>query len=181
MLRAHRRSLSTSTIGFTYPPERDIWRCPQDQHLFPVFSDHVKGVIVYRAPAAACNTCKSKAACTTSDRGREIERKDLNPGIRHAALPSSVLADTSDSGPPDSLYRILSRCRPVPTHHTHRRVHAILLHRLADRKRSHIRSAVIHPLGNLLQRALVILDELPDPLGRELVGKIKAFPDLVQI
>lgn len=76
---AHRRSLSVSTIGFTYHPERDIWRCPEDQHLFPVFSDRAKGLTVYRAPAAACNTCKSKAACTTSDRGREIERKNLNP------------------------------------------------------------------------------------------------------
>lgn len=71
---AHRRSLSTSTVGFTYHPERDIWRCPEDQHLFPIFSDHAKGVTVYRAPASACNVCVSKAACTDSDRGREIAR-----------------------------------------------------------------------------------------------------------
>jgi hypothetical protein len=76
---AHRRSLSTSTVGFTYHPERDIWRCPEDQHLFPIFSDHAKGVTVYRAPASACNACRSKAACTDSDRGREIERKNQNP------------------------------------------------------------------------------------------------------
>lgn len=76
---AHRHSLSTSTIGFTYHPERDIWSCPQDQHLFPVFSDHAKGVMVYRASASACNACRSKAACTDSDRGREIERKNHNP------------------------------------------------------------------------------------------------------
>src|SRR5579863_5198188 len=72
---AHRRSLSTSTVGFTYHPEHDIWRCPEDQHLFPVFSDHAKGVTVYRAPASASNGCRSKAACTDSDRGREIARK----------------------------------------------------------------------------------------------------------
>jgi hypothetical protein len=74
---AHRRSLRTTTAGFTYHPDQDIWRCPQDQHLFPIFSDSAKGVVIYRAPAAACNSCKSKAACTDSDHGREIERRDL--------------------------------------------------------------------------------------------------------
>ncbi len=74
---AHRRSLSLRTAGFTYHPERDIWRCPEDQHLFPVFSDHMKGLTVYRAPAAACNACRSKAACTDSDKGREIERRNI--------------------------------------------------------------------------------------------------------
>jgi len=80
---AHRRSLRVSTAGFTYHPDRDIWQCPHDQHLFPIFSDSQKGVVVYRAPAAACNSCRSKAACTDSDHGRRIERQDLN-GLEHA-------------------------------------------------------------------------------------------------
>lgn len=93
---AHRRSLSVSTIGFTYHPERDIWRCPEDQHLFPVFSDHAKELTVYRAPAAACNACKSKAACTDSDTGREIERKNVDSlqyGMRrfHRALSLTLM------------------------------------------------------------------------------------------
>lgn len=71
---AYRRSLQTSTTGFTYHPERDIWRCPEDQHLFPVFSDSLKGTRVYKAPASACNSCRSKAACTDSNSGREIMR-----------------------------------------------------------------------------------------------------------
>jgi hypothetical protein len=75
---AHKRSLNTSTVGFTYHPERDVWQCPRDQHLFPVFSDSAKGVVVYRAPASACNTCPSKAACTDSTDGREIERRTTN-------------------------------------------------------------------------------------------------------
>lgn len=75
---AHKRSLNTSTVGFTYHPERDIWQCPRDQHLFPVFSDSAKGVVVYRAPASACNSCPSKAACTDSNDGREIERRTTN-------------------------------------------------------------------------------------------------------
>jgi len=74
---AHRRSLSMRTAGFKYHPERDVWRCPEDQHLFPVFSDPAKRVTVYRAPADTCNACKSKPACTDSDMGREIERRDL--------------------------------------------------------------------------------------------------------
>src|SRR5271155_4679829 len=69
---AHRRSLGASTAGFTYHPDRDIWRCPQDQHLFPIFSDTARGAVIYRAPAAVCNSCRSKAACTDSDHGREI-------------------------------------------------------------------------------------------------------------
>jgi hypothetical protein len=75
---AHRRSLGISTVGFTYHPDRDIWSCPRDQHLFPVFSDSVRGTVTYRAPAAACNACPSKAACTASSEGREIERGNLS-------------------------------------------------------------------------------------------------------
>ena len=75
---AHRRSMAIVTTGFTYHPEKDIWRCPKDQHLFPIFSDHARGVVVYRAPASACNACPSKAACTDSGHGREIERSTLS-------------------------------------------------------------------------------------------------------
>jgi hypothetical protein len=75
---AHRRSLRASTSGFTYHAERDIWKCPQDQHLFPIFSDSSKGLVIYRAPAAACNSRRRKAACTDSDHGREIERRNVS-------------------------------------------------------------------------------------------------------
>jgi len=83
---AHQRSLRTSTLGFTYSTDSDTWRCPENQHLFPVFSDPVKGSVTYRAPAAACNACRSKAACTDSASGREIEHKrapSLQFGMRH--------------------------------------------------------------------------------------------------
>jgi len=75
---AHRRSLGVSTAGFVYHADRDIWRCPQDQHLFPIFSDSARGAVIYRAPASACNSCRSKAACTDSNNGREVERRTLN-------------------------------------------------------------------------------------------------------
>jgi len=93
---AHRRSLGLSTAGFTYHPDQDIWRCPKDQHLFPVFSDPVRGTVIYRASAATCNACPSKAACTDSNQGREIERSnvcELEYGIAlfHRAVSLTLL------------------------------------------------------------------------------------------
>jgi len=79
---AHQRSLGSSTVGFTYHPDRDVWSCPKDQHLFPVFSDSAKGKLTYRASAAACNSCMSKAACTDSNDGRTIELSTLR-GVEH--------------------------------------------------------------------------------------------------
>ena len=75
---AHRRTLGLSTAGFTYHPEQDIWRCPEDQRLLPVSSDSSRKTVTYRAPAAACNACPCKAACTDSSEGREIERSNLS-------------------------------------------------------------------------------------------------------
>jgi hypothetical protein len=94
---AHRRSLNISTAGFTYHPDRDIWKCPEEQHLFPVFSDWSKKTVVYRAPASTCNACKKKAACTDSNNGREIERKTssgLEYGMQrfHRAMSVTLLA-----------------------------------------------------------------------------------------
>lgn len=98
---AHKRSLETTTVGFTYHREHDVWICPRDERLFPVLSDQAKGVVIYRAPAAACNSCPSKAACTDSDRGREIERRiphGLEYGMqrfhRAMSLTLLVLADS---------------------------------------------------------------------------------------
>jgi hypothetical protein len=93
---AHRRSLRVSTTGFTYHADRDIGSYPKDQHLFPVFSDSVKGNVIYRAPASACNACPSKAACTDSNHGRQIERNltDLEYGMKrfHRAVSLTLLA-----------------------------------------------------------------------------------------
>ena len=41
---AHRRSLGVSTAGFRYHSDKDVWVCPKDHHLFPVFSDPVKAL-----------------------------------------------------------------------------------------------------------------------------------------
>ena len=93
---AHRRSLALRTAGFTYHPDRDIWKCPEDQHLLPVVSDSARRTVIYRAPAAACNACPSKAACTDSSQGREIERSNwggLEYGMKrfHRAVSLTLL------------------------------------------------------------------------------------------
>jgi heme A synthase len=92
---AHKRSIAMSTAGFTYHADRDIWRCPKDQHLFPVFSDSARGKVIYRAPASACNTCPSKAACTDSNQGREIERNlgSVDSGMKrfHRAVSLTLM------------------------------------------------------------------------------------------
>ena len=93
---AHRRSQRIRTVGFTYHPDRDIWRCPEEQHLFPVFTDWAKKSVVYQAPASACNACKRKHACTDSNDGRRVERRlseDLEYGMQrfHRVLSVTLL------------------------------------------------------------------------------------------
>jgi hypothetical protein len=68
----HRRSLRYRTAGFTYDETRDHWECPEGEHLWPHEFDHERRLVRYRAKAHICNKCPRKAACTDSDRGREI-------------------------------------------------------------------------------------------------------------
>jgi hypothetical protein len=70
----HRRSLRYRTAGFTYDGDHDHWECPEGQHLWPHEFDHERRLVRYRAKAHVCNGCPRKAACTDSDRGREIVR-----------------------------------------------------------------------------------------------------------
>jgi hypothetical protein len=70
----HRRSLRYRTAGFTYHEQHDHWECPEGQHLWPHEFDHERRLVRYRAKAHICNGCPSKAACTDSDRGREVVR-----------------------------------------------------------------------------------------------------------
>ena len=59
---------------FTYDAELDHYRCPQG-HLLPLArSKRTEGVVVYRADPVICNACPVKTKCTTSDRGRTIQR-----------------------------------------------------------------------------------------------------------
>jgi len=70
----HRRSLRYRTAGFTYVESQDHWKCPEGEHLWPHEFDHERRLVRYRAKAHICNGCPIKAACTDSDRGREIVR-----------------------------------------------------------------------------------------------------------
>jgi hypothetical protein len=96
----HKRSLRISTVGFTYHPDRDIWRCPEEQFLFPVFTEWAKKTGVYQAPASTCNACKRKHACTDSNDGRRVERRssdDLEFGMQrfHRVISITLLTLSS--------------------------------------------------------------------------------------
>jgi hypothetical protein len=70
----HRRALRYRTAGFAYDGTHDHWTCPEGEHLWPHEFDHERRLVRYRAKAHICNGCPVKAACTDSDRGREIVR-----------------------------------------------------------------------------------------------------------
>jgi len=70
----HRRALRFRTFGFTYNDDHDHWVCPEGEHLWPHEYDSERRLVRYRARAHICNGCPRKAACTDSDRGREIIR-----------------------------------------------------------------------------------------------------------
>lgn len=74
----HRRALRYRTAGFTYDADRDHWRCPEGEHLWPHAVDHELRLVRYRARAHVCNGCRSKSRCTDSDDGREVMRS-LDP------------------------------------------------------------------------------------------------------
>jgi hypothetical protein len=60
--------------GFEYDPDEDHYRCPEGERLHLHVLDEAKRVAVYRAPAARCNGCRLKAACTPHDEGRHLYR-----------------------------------------------------------------------------------------------------------
>jgi hypothetical protein len=59
---------------FTYDPDRDEYRCPEDHVLRRRTAKYTEGTEVYRAEPATCNACPVKAACTESSQGRQVHR-----------------------------------------------------------------------------------------------------------
>ncbi|HET6746460.1 MAG TPA: transposase, partial [Candidatus Limnocylindria bacterium] len=53
---------------------RDQYCGPQGHPLPLARSKRTEGVVVYRGDPGICNTCPVKTSCTTSDRGRTIQR-----------------------------------------------------------------------------------------------------------
>jgi hypothetical protein len=60
--------------AFTDDAQRDQYSCPQGHSLPLARSKRTEAVVVYRADPTICNTCPVKTQCTTSDRGRTIQR-----------------------------------------------------------------------------------------------------------
>jgi hypothetical protein len=85
------------TAGFVYDADRDHWRCPEGEHLWPHHLDHKRRLVRYQARAHVCNTCPVKERCTDSDHGREIVRP-LDPwphseaGRLHRVIALSLVA-----------------------------------------------------------------------------------------
>lgn len=60
--------------GFDYVADLDHYECPQGERLALHLVDEDNRLAVYRAPAASCNDCPSKALCTPHDEGRHVYR-----------------------------------------------------------------------------------------------------------
>lgn len=59
---------------FSYDVAQDVYHCPEGHPLHPATVRSATNVVIYRADPATCNACPVKAACTTSNRGRTIQR-----------------------------------------------------------------------------------------------------------
>jgi transposase len=59
---------------FVYDAARDVYVCPQGQALARAGALYAERVVRYRAPAATCNACPAKAACTPGRLGRVVHR-----------------------------------------------------------------------------------------------------------
>jgi len=81
----HRKAQKSSTQGFIFIPEHDLWRCPTGQHLHRQSADETFRTVRYRAQPHHCNSCNQKPGCTDSDSGRVLEHQKeswLESGIR---------------------------------------------------------------------------------------------------
>lgn len=92
----HRRAQTSSTQGFTFIPEHDLWRCPTGQHLHRESTDETFRIVRYRAQAHHCNNCPGKIRCTDSDDGRVLEHRQgswLESGMRkfHRGMSLTLL------------------------------------------------------------------------------------------
>ncbi|HWR13897.1 MAG TPA: transposase [Terriglobales bacterium] len=93
----HRRAQTSSTQGFTYVPENDLWRCPSGQHLHRESYDETFRIARYRAQPHHCNNCTMKSRCTDSNSGRVLEHQPeswVQSGMRrfHRGMSLTLLA-----------------------------------------------------------------------------------------
>ncbi len=73
---------------FTYDEERDVYRCPEGQELtyLGTRANRHGRYRVRRYRCAACETCRKKSQCTSSPKGRTVERSPYADTVaRHDA------------------------------------------------------------------------------------------------
>lgn len=97
---SHQRMRKIPTVGFSYHPELDIWKCPNGKHLYRAEVARESSVVRYRAQAHHCNSCPIKSRCTDSEEGRVIEvhtdswlQAELRKFHRGLSLTLLLLAD----------------------------------------------------------------------------------------
>lgn len=71
---SHQRSERYRNSGFVYMQDMDVWKCPASRQLQRTATDYQRRVVLYRAPADACNACALKKNCTDSNDGRLLKR-----------------------------------------------------------------------------------------------------------
>jgi hypothetical protein len=72
---SHKRSEHYRNSGFVYLRRMDVWECPAGRQLIRADVDYERRIVLYRAPADACNACALKKNCTDSDEGRVLESR----------------------------------------------------------------------------------------------------------
>jgi hypothetical protein len=70
---SHERTRKIPTVGFSYHPELDFWKCPNDKHLYRIEVMRESSAVRYQAQAIHCNNCPIKIRCTDSEEGRVVE------------------------------------------------------------------------------------------------------------
>jgi hypothetical protein len=97
---SHERTRRIPTVGFSYHPELDFWRCPNDKHLYRVEVMGESSAVRYQAHAIHCNNCPIKTRCTDSEEGRVVEvradswlQSELRRFHRGLSLTLLLLAD----------------------------------------------------------------------------------------
>jgi hypothetical protein len=63
------------TQAFAYDAADDVYVCPQGTRLTRRQAVNAERIVLYQAPAEACNACSCKAQCTEGQTGRQVRRQ----------------------------------------------------------------------------------------------------------
>lgn len=72
--RSAEKAAQWRTGNFIYHPDKDAWKCHQDEWLYPASFDPDKRVIRYAGQHAICGRCPVKDECSPSPGPREVTR-----------------------------------------------------------------------------------------------------------